>query len=369
MPWGNDGKWHDHNEGPWGRRPTPPPENEFDDFVRKVQERLKRTLSGNGGGGGAPFVTPKLIALGLVVALLAWFSTGFFIVEEGWQGVVLRFGEYNRLASPGPNYHLPAPFESVTKIPADRVNTVEVGFRGNIAGFGLATERTNLDESLMLTGDENIVDVRLVVQWDIKSAPDYLFNVREASTVKSAAESAVREVIGSMSYRAAIEGEGRDKITTDAKVLLQQILDDYAMGVNIRSVQIKQIDPPAQVIDAFRDVQTARADKEREINQADAYRNDIIPRAKGDAARIVQEAEAYKNEVVARAKGEAQRFVSVYNEYAQAKDVTKKRMYLETMESILAGTPKILIDESGRSSGVIPYLPLPEINKRSQSGQ
>lgn len=364
MPWGNDGNWHDNNDqGPWGRRPAPPPDNEFDDFIRKSQEQFKKMLSQGGGNGGRALLTPKLVILALLAAVLVWFSTGFFIVEEGWRGVVLRFGEYSRLAAPGPNYHLPSPIETVTKVPADLVNIVEIGFRGS--SIGGTSERSNPSESLMLTGDENIVDVRLVVQWDIKSAPDYLFNVRELNTVKSAAESAVREVIGSMTYREAIEGTGRDKIAAGTKELLQSMLDNYHMGVNIRSVQIKQIDPPAQVIDAFRDVQTARADKEREINQADAYRNDVIPKAKGDAARIVQEAEAYKNEVTAHAKGEAQRFTSVYNQYVQAKDVTKKRMYLETMEDILAGTKKVVIDENA-GSGVVPYLPLPEIEKRKQ---
>lgn len=365
MPWGNDGNGPDNNDqGPWGRKPSSSTNNELDDLIKKGQDKFRKVMSDN--GGSAPSFSPKVAILLLFIALLGWGATGFFIVEEGWRGVVLRFGEYDRIAGSGPNYHLPSPLETVIKVPADRVNTVEIGFSGSSANFGRVVERGNLNESLMLTGDENIVDVKLVVQWDIKSAPDFLFNVRDQNTVKSAAESAVREVVGSMSYRSAIAGKGRDKIAEESERVLQEILDDYAMGVNVRSVQIKQIDPPGQVIDAFRDVQTARADKEREINQAEAYRNDILPRAKGAAAQITQEAEAYKNEVVARAKGEAQRFMSVYKEYIQAKDITKQRMYLETMEVILAGTDKIIIDENSKSQGVVPYLPLPEIQKRRQ---
>jgi membrane protease subunit HflK len=242
-----------------------------------------------------------------------------------------------------------------------RVNRVEVGFRQNAprAQGGRATELP--EESLMLTGDENIVDINFTVFWLIKDAKAYLFNIRNPDfTVKSAAESAMREVIGRTEIASAF-AEGRGKIETDTQALLQEILNSYNAGVEITQVQLQKVDPPGPVIDAFRDVQSAKIDQQRLINEAQAYRNNIVPVAHGDGARIVQEAEAYRQQVVRAAEGDAARFLSVYDQYKVAADVTARRLYIETMDYILHNTSKIILDKSAASSGVVPYLPLPQM--------
>lgn len=371
----NDNPW-DHN--PWDKRKkqqrpqNPKNSEELDELIRKSQQVLqglfnqKGSGGGNGSGktpsGGNSFPT-RLIGLGLGVIFVFWALSGFYIIEEGSRGLVLRFGEYQRTTNPGPNYHLPYPFETVEKVPVERIRTEEVGY----TSFGGRGERPILEESLMLTGDENIVDVQMDVQWIIKDARDYIFNVRsQETTIKAAAESAIRDVMGNTAYNSAIAGEGRARIAEETQNLLQSILDNYRMGVQINSVQMRPIDPPAQVIDAFRDVQSARADKEKEINQAEAYRNDLIPRAKGDAEKILQQAEAYKQEVIARAEGESDRFIAIYDKYKTAKTVTKQRMYLEAMEDILNGMEKVVIDSKSQGSGVLPYLPLSTLQKKTE---
>jgi membrane protease subunit HflK len=318
-----------------------------------------------GGGGGILLIVVAVVAL--------WLISGFFIVRPDEQGVVLRFGAYNRTVQPGLSWHIPTPIESVLKPKVTRVNRVEVGFR---AGDGAqpsaraAAARQVPEEALMLTGDENIVDINFTVFWVIKDATRYLFNIRNPeATVKAAAESAMRESIGRTPIASAL-AEGRGQIEADTKKLLQAVLDSYGAGIEITQVQLQKVDPPTQVIDAFRDVQRARADQERLRNEAEAYRNDIIPRARGEAVRLVQEAEAYKQEVVARAQGDADRFLSVFNAYQTAPDVTMRRIYLETMEEILKGTNKVIIDKAAESaSGVVPYLPLPELGRRSAPPQ
>jgi membrane protease subunit HflK len=241
-----------------------------------------------------------------------------------------------------------------------RINRVEIGFRESTGGrTGRAAELP--EESLMLTGDENIVDINFIVLWVIKDAKDYLFNIRNPDgTVKSAAESAMREVIGRTQIASAF-AEGRGKIETDTQALLQEILDSYNAGVQIQNVQLQRVDPPSQVIDAFRDVQSAKIDQQRLINEAQAYSNNVVPVAHGDASRIVQEAEAYRQQVVRNAEGDAARFLSVYDSYKQAEDVTARRLYIETMQSILQHTSKIILDKAAASSGVVPYLPLPQL--------
>lgn len=363
MPWDNGGNWQDNNQGPWGRKPSSPPPNDLDDFIKQGQEKLKRAMSGN---SGSPF-SSRAIAFILSLLLLIWLASGIYVINEGEQGVILRFGEYNRTSTPGLNYRLPYPAESVIKVNVERTNREEIGFRSGLGG-NLATQRNVPQESLMLTGDENIVDINFEVQWNINDAKDYLFNVRDSNlrenTVKSAAESAMREIISRTTYKKAIEGAGRSETAVETKILLQSMLDQYGAGVQIHSIQVKKVDPPSQVIDAFRDVQTARADKERDINQAEAYSNDIIPRARGNAEKIIQEAEGYKQQVVANAQGEASRFLSVYEQYKKARDVTRKRLYLETMEEIMQGMDKILLEND--KSGVLPYLSLQELNKNKQ---
>ena len=345
-PWGGGG-----GQSPWGRGPKPP---NFDDLLRKSQDRLRRILPvGPMRGRGLILLVAALIVL--------WIASGFYRVEPDELGVVLRFGAFNRMAYPGLNYHLPTPIELALTPKVTRVNRVEVGFRDTSqrSAGGRATELP--EESLMLTGDENIVDINFTVFWLIKDARAYLFNIRNPDgTVKSAAESAMREVIGRTEIARAF-AEGRGKIETDTQALLQEILDSYNSGVEITQVQLQKVDPPGPVIDAFRDVQSAKIDQQRLINEAQAYRNNVVPVAHGDAARVVQEAEAYRQQVVRAAEGDAARFLSVYESYKAAEDVTARRLYIETMEHILRTTTKIFLDKSAAASGVVPYLPLPNL--------
>jgi membrane protease subunit HflK len=265
------------------------------------------------------------------------------------------------MTQPGLNYHLPYPIESVMTPKVTRVNRVDVGFRssGDSARGSVSDIK---DESAMLTGDENIVDINYSVFWVIKDASKYLFNIQQPIvTIKAVAETAMREIIARKKIQVVLT-QGRAEIENEAQKIMQQILDSYNAGIEITQVQAQKSDPPAQVIDSFRDVQAAKADKERQQNEAQAYANDVIPRARGEAAKIIQEAEGYKKEVVAQAEGEASRFIAIYNEYAKAKTVTQERMYLETMEKVLSGVNKIIIDKQS-GSGVVPYLPLPELKK------
>jgi membrane protease subunit HflK len=266
------------------------------------------------------------------------------------------------MTQPGLNYHLPYPIESVMTPKVTRVNRVDIGFRSSSDSSRSGAVSEIKEESAMLTGDENIVDINYSVFWTIKDASKYLFNIQEPiGTIKAVAETAMREIIARKKIQSILT-QGRTDIETEAQKIMQQILDQYNSGIEITQVQAQKSDPPAQVIDSFRDVQAAKADKERQQNEAQAYANDVIPRARGEAAKIVQEAEGYKKEVVAQAEGEASRFIAIYNEYAKAKTVTQERMYLETMEKVLSGVNKIIIDKQS-GSGVVPYLPLPELKK------
>ncbi|MEE8533192.1 MAG: FtsH protease activity modulator HflK, partial [Alphaproteobacteria bacterium] len=292
--------------------------------------------------------------------------SGFYRVQPDEQGVELVFGAWVTTTQPGLNYNWPSPIGQVYTPQVTKVNREEIGFRSAVdTGRGVA-QRQLLSESLMLTGDENIVDINFVVLWVIKDAGEYLFNIRaQQETVRAVAESAMREIIGKTDIAAAL-AEGRLKVEVETLGLMQSVLDEYGAGIQITQVQLQKVDPPAAVIAAFRDVQAARADRERTINEAQAYANSILPRARGDAARIEREAEGYRQEVVARAQGDAERFLAVYDSYKVAKDVTIRRIYLETMQDILKGTNKIIIDSSGGGAqGVLPYLPLPELRKRS----
>ena len=281
------------------------------------------------------------------------------------QGVVLRFGKFVSTTQPGLNYHIPYPVETVLTPKVTKVNRIDIGFRsasdsGRTSGIGDVPE-----ESLMLTGDENIVNIDFSVFWVIKDAGQFLFKIQSpVETVKAAAETAMREVIAKSRLQSILT-EGRSKIEIETQEIAQSLLDEYESGIQITQVQTQKADPPDQVIDAFRDVQAARADMERSKNEAEAYANDVIPRARGEAAKILQEAEAYKKQVVAAAEGEASRFVAIYNEYAKAKQVTQERMYLETMEKVLADIDKVIIDR--KAGGVVPYLPLPELSKKKGS--
>ena len=357
------------NQSPWGtppggggngdgfrRGPTPP---NVDEIIRKVQERIKKFFPGGSASGGKPLM------FGLIILLVVWALSGLYRVLPDEQGVVLRFGKFVKTTQPGLNYHIPFPVESVLTPKVTKVNRMDIGFRSERdSGFSSGAVPDVPEESLMLTGDENIVNIDFSVFWVIKDAGNFLFKIQDPQgTVKAAAETAMREVIARSEIQPILT-EGRSKIEIDTQEIIQNILDEYNSGIQITQVQTQKADPPDQVIDAFRDVQAARADMERSKNEAEAYRNDVIPRARGEAQKILQAAEAYKKEVVAKAEGEASRFLSIFNEYKNAKEVTQERMYLETMEKVLADIDKVIIEKNA-GSGVVPYLPLPELKKKT----
>jgi membrane protease subunit HflK len=354
MPWTSGGGG---GQGPWGGAPRGPRPPNLEDLLKGGQDRFRQMFPGGLGGlRGFVFVIIAVIAV--------WLASGFYRVLPDERGVVLTFGAFDRYTDPGLHWHIPAPIEGVFTPKVTFVNRIEVGFQSAALATHGVGQRQVPEESLMLTGDENIVDINFTVFWLIKDAKDFLFNIRAPeATVKAAAESAMREILGQTPIARAL-AEGRGQIEQDTRDLLQRILDSYGAGIQITQVQLQKVDPPGPVIDAFRDVQRARADQDRSRNEAEGYRNDIIPRARGEAEQILQQAEAYKQEVVARAEGDAKRFLSVDESYQKAKDVTARRMYLETMESVLKNTNKVIIDRNASASGVVPYLPLPELKSR-----
>ncbi|MEZ5647880.1 MAG: FtsH protease activity modulator HflK [Alphaproteobacteria bacterium] len=374
MPWSNNagsggpwgGKPGDNGGGggqsPWGRRPSTgggqPPD--FEELIRRSQDRFKAFLPGGMG-------SIRAIFLMAILAILGWMAMGFYTVGPEQLGVELIFGKRAEQTGPGLHWNFPSPVGQVLRPPVGRVNRVEVGFRSTPGQVGIQENlRAVTSESLMLTGDENIIDAQFSVLWRISDADNFLFNIRNGEqTVKDAAESAMREAIGKTDFESA-RTSGRTKLGDDARNLLQKILDTYQSGITIVELSIQSVDPPKQVIDAFRDVQAARADKERTINEALAYRNEVVQRAEGQAERIKQEGEAYKSEKVAQATGDAQRFIAVYDQFRLAPEITRRRLYLETMEEVLGSIDKILIDPHA-GQGVVPYLPLDELQRpRSQ---
>jgi membrane protease subunit HflK len=345
--------------------PRPP---DLEDLLRRGQDRLQQILPGG-------YFSGMGIAIILLIAVIIWLFSGVFRVQSEELGVVLRFGKHVRTVQPGLNYHWPYPIETVQLPKALRVSTINIGMsliddpsrRGR-------TMRDVPEESLMLTGDENIVDVDFTVLWRIKpdGVGNYLFNIQNPEgTVKAVAESAMREVIGRSNIQPILTGA---RTTTEAGVqdLMQKTLDFYGSGIQVAQVQMQKVDPPAQVIDAFRDVQAARADLERLQNEAQTYSNRVVPDARGRAAQILQVAEGYQQQAIAEAKGQSARFLKVYDEYKKAPDVTRQRIYLETMERILGNSEKLIYDGGGSSSGqsgqgVVPYLPLSELSPRRQA--
>ncbi|WP_420134231.1 FtsH protease activity modulator HflK [Rhodopseudomonas sp.] len=370
MPWKNQGggPWGSGPKGPWGSGPqsSGPRPPDLEDLLRRGQDRLQQMLPGG-------YFSGLGIAIAVLGALTIWGLSGFFRVQSEELGVVLRFGKHVRTVQPGLNYHLPYPIETVLLPKALRVSTISIGMTliNDPARRG-TTVRDVPEESLMLTGDENIVDVDFTVLWRIKpdGVGDFLFNIQNPEgTVKAVAESAMREVIGRSNIQPILTG-ARTTIETGVQELMQKTLDSYGAGVLVQQVQMQKVDPPQQVIDAFRDVQAARADLERLQNEAQTYANRIIPDAKGRAAQIIQNAEGYKGQAVAEAKGQSARFLDVYEEYRKAPDVTRERIYLETMERVLGPAEKLVYDPgSGPNSGqgVVPYLPLSELSPRRQA--
>ena len=361
MPWSNQsgGPWSSGPRGPWGsgpqqQGPRPP---DLEEFLRRSQDKLRRLLPGNLGGRGVALIALAAVAL--------WGFSGFFRVEPDELGVVLRFGKFTREVQPGLNYHLPYPIETALTPPALRVNKLDIGMR--LSGGSSISDVP--EESLMLTGDENIVDVDFSVLWKIKptDVSDYLFNIQSPEgTVKAVAESAMREVIGQSNIQPILTG-ARQTIETAVQELMQKILDTYGAGIQVQQVQLQKVDPPAQVIDSFRDVQAARSDLERLQNEAQTYANRVVPEAKGRASRIIQDAEAYRSQTVADAKGQTSRFLQIYDQYKKAPDVTRERMYLETMERVLGGADKTILDTGAQGPSVVPYLPLNGFPKSPQA--
>jgi membrane protease subunit HflK len=360
---GNDNsqkKTSDNNGGDQGSS-NKKPNNSGADFFKKIEEFFKKNFAKKNPNDPSPKSLIGLIVLGIV---LLWLMLGIYKVDTDENAAVLYFGKFHKVATPGLNYYVPYPFGKIIKQSVTTVNTEEFGF----SSTSKKSPNRNFDaESLMLTGDENIVDIEFQVQWQIADIKDFTFNIAEPNqAIRKAAESAMREIIARTPIVEALS-DGKSKIELDTRELLQQILDSYKAGVRIVVVQLRRVDPPSQVIDAFRDVQTAKADKEKEINQGQAYANDIIPRARGSAAQATEQAAAYRKEVVTNAEGEAGRFNSVFNQYVKSKQVTKRRIYLETMEKIYRENDKIFIDKSASKSGVMPIYPLNEISQKPKA--
>lgn len=374
-PWGGDkdnNPWGSGNKNPWGEK------KESSSSSPNVEDLFKSRRKSNGGGGfnfggggggdiNLPF-NKGSIGLLVLVLFVVWMLSGFYQVEPNQQGVVLRFGEYVATTPPGLHYHLPYPIESHEKPLVTYERKENIGYVQISDGQGGYTEKNNPQESLMLTGDENNVDIHFSVFWNVKDAADYLFNMRDpAGTVKIAAESAMREIIGQRKIQDALTA-GKEEIQEATKNTLQKVLDEFKSGIRITKLTLLKVDPPRQVVDAFNEVQRAKAEKERLRNQAEGYRNSILPEARGQAFKLIEEAEGYKVQKVEDARGDANRFLAVYKEYKNAKEVTARKIYLEAMEEILAGTNKVIIDPSSKGTNVLPYLPLEGL-KNTKGGQ
>ena len=364
MPWSNQGGgggWQGGrgpwSQGPWGQGPSGPPGRggnqppDLEELIRKSQERLRQILPGGGGSTGS-FGRGQWLAV-IVLVLLGWLYMSANTIKPDENGLVLRLGSYNRTVGPGLHFVF-WPVERIEKLPVEAENQIDFG------GVGKG-------EGLMLAGDQNIVDMRFTVLWKIKDPRDFLFNVAEQEElVTRVAESAMREVVGRTPAE-EIRTRGRQAAQDQVRELIQRTLDGYRSGVLITGVQLEKADPPPQVVDAFEEVQRAEQNQNKLIREAEQYRNQILGQARGDAARLVADAKAYKSRVVAEAQGEAQRFLSVYAEYDKAKDVTRQRLFLETLEDVLQKSNKVISEEGKEGTGVVPYLPLPELQKRQNA--
>ncbi len=369
-PWGGGGGGQGGGQSPWSRGPggggQPP---DFEEMLRRGQDRMRNLVPGGMGPG-------KLGALLVALAALLWLASGLYQVQPGEVGVPLVFGKYTGDTTPdGLHWNWPSPIGSVLTPNVNQRNTVEIGFRGGATGSTTSAGGSSIEEeSLILTGDENIVQVETVVQWHIDDVEKYLFEIRDPNeslspdaikndTVKNAVEAAIREIIGQNNF-SYVYTEGRETIGGSAHILAQQILDSYNSGIVIDNLSLQRVDAPQEAIEAFRDVQKARADKESSVNEAQAYFNRVTQDAAGRAIQMVREAEAYRTEKVAIAQGDAQRFISVYDQYKQDPDITSRRLYLETLETIMGNMDKILIDTGGEGSGAVPYLPLDQLLRK-----
>ncbi|WP_353153737.1 FtsH protease activity modulator HflK [Herminiimonas fonticola] len=368
----NDPRWgrgsDDNNKNQDGKRPNDGPPD-LDQLWRDFNQRLGNLFGnrkngggngngGNGGNAGGPGFKPDMRGAGIGAAVIAgivaflWLVSGFFIVQEGQTGVVLTFGKYSHMTPAGFNWRWPAPIQSHETVNVSQVRTVEIGYRGNI-------KNKQHQESLMLTEDENIIDIQFAVQYTLKNASDWVFNNREqGEMVKQVAETAIREVVG-RSKMDFVLYEGREKVAFDTSQLMQEIVDRYKAGVQITNVTMQGVQPPEQVQASFDDAVKAGQDRERQKNEGQAYANDVIPRARGAASRLMEESEAYRSSVTANAQGEASRFKQVLVEYQKAPAVTRDRMYLETMQKIFSSTTKVMVDAKGGNNLI--YLPLDKL--------
>ena len=348
------------NDPQWGRRNNngdgPP---DLDEVFKRLTDGLNRLLGNKGGGRGgngpSQFNGPGRAGIALIAGVLAlvWLASGFYIVDESARGVVTRFGKFSDTTSPGLRWHLPFPVEQVEVINISQVRTLELGYRGNVRS-------KVLKESLMLTDDENIVDLQFAVQYVLKSPEDFVFNNRSPEeSVLQAAETAIREVVGKSKMDFVIY-EGREQVARDAQTIMQQILDRYRTGVSISRVTMQSAQPPEQVQAAFDDAVKAGQDRERQKNEGEAYANDVVPKARGLASRLLEEAKGYQNSVIAKSEGDAARFSALLTEYRKAPGVTRDRLYLETMQQIYASTTKVLVDQKQGGSNLL-YLPLDKL--------
>jgi membrane protease subunit HflK len=357
--WGRGGP---RGQGPSGGNQGPPDLDElWRSFNRRLSELFGRRGGGNGGGATEPPSPGRIgggaaVLVGLVLAV--WLASGFYIVDASQRAVLLTFGKYSEETGPGLHWRLPWPIQSQLLVNVSQVRTLEIGYRNNV--------RAKVPrESLMLTDDENIVDLQFAVQYTVKDAKDFLFNTRNPDEIAMrTAESAMREVIGK-SKMDGILYESREEIAIKARKLMQEILDRYGTGISVSSITIQAAQPPEQVQAAFDDAVKANQDRARQVNEGQAYANDVIPRAAGSAARLQQEAEGYKQRVIANAQGEASRFTQVLAEYAKAPAVTRERMYIDTLQHVLSSTNKILLDYKG--NGNLLYLPLDKLMKEASA--
>ncbi len=357
MPWSNQtggGGWKSGGGGPWGQGPTgggnrPP---DLEDLLKRSQDRLKQAMPGGGGGQS----TRLIWGIGLVGLLVFWVLQSVYTVDVEEEGVVLRFGEFNRITGPGLHFML---------WPVETVETPKIQLENQL-NFGSENATRGNAEGLMLAGDQNIVDIVFTVLWRISNSQDYLFNIRDPERlVTVVAESAMREVVGRTSGE-QVRTDGRLEAQEAVLSKIQSTLDSYGAGIRITGVKLEKADPPPAVIDAFEEVQRAEQNQNKFIREAEQYRNKLLGEAQGESSKIVEDAKAYKSRVTLEAQGEAQRFISVFDEYSKAKDVTRKRLFLETLESVLSNSNKVII-EGQNGQGVVPYLPLPELNKRNNT--
>lgn len=341
-PGGSGGK------DPWGGRNDDQGPPDLDEVVRNLQNKFGGIFGRGGAGTGGGGMGAGGFGLILLIAFLVWFFSGIYIIEEGKRGVVLQFGAYKETTLPGPHWY-PRFIQSVEKVDVSGVRSIELGVRG--------------DESLMLTQDENIVDVKFAVQYQVKNAQDYLFNVRDPDlTMREATESAVREIVGKSEMDFIITG-GRSEVVNRAQELIQKILDSYKTGLEVTQLTMQDAQAPQQVQGAFADAVKAREDEQRLKNEAEAYSNDILPKARGRAARLIEEANAYKEQVIAEAEGETSRFLSILTEYKKAPAVTRERLYIDTLESVLHKSSKVVVDTKGNNN--LLYLPLDKLMQRN----